>query len=73
MTKFGFTIRTRDGGLVDNLVIPGIDQVEAEAKLRQVYRHCKIVEVRVIAGAVPDGATDLESLITLIASEGRKP
>lgn len=73
MTKFGFTIRTRDGGLVDNLVIPGDDQAHAEAKLRQVYRHCRIVQVRVIAGPIPDGSTDLETLITLIASEGRKP
>jgi len=73
MTKFGFTIRTRDGGLVDNLVVPGQDQAEAEAKLRQIYRHCRIVEVRVIAGPVPEGSNDLESLITLIAAEGRKP
>jgi hypothetical protein len=73
MTKFGFTIRTRDGSLVDNLVIPGQDQVEAEGKLRQVYRHCTVVDVRVIAGPAPAGATDLEGLITLIASEERKP
>jgi hypothetical protein len=31
------------------------------------------VQVRVIAGPVPDGATDLESLINLIAAEPRKP
>ena len=73
MTKFGFTIRTRDGGLVDNLVIQGRDQVEAETKLRQVYRHCKIINMRVIEGPVPDGSLDLESLITLIAAEQRKP
>lgn len=73
MTKFGFTIRTRDGSLVDNLVIPGLDQVEAESKLRQVYRHCRVVEVRVIAGPAPEGATDLEGLITLIASGEREP
>jgi hypothetical protein len=73
MTKFGFTIRTRDGSLVDNLVIQGRDQVEAETKLRQVYRQCRIVSMRVIAGPVPDGSTDLESLITLIAAEQRKP
>jgi hypothetical protein len=73
MTKFGFTIRTRDGGLVDNLVIQGRDQVEAEVKLRQVYRHCKIINMRVIAGPVPDSSADLESLITLIAAEQRKP
>jgi hypothetical protein len=73
MTKFGFTIRTRDGSLVDNLVIQGQDQVEAEKKLRQVYRQCKVVNVRVIAGPAPEGATDLEALITLIASEDPKP
>lgn len=43
-TKFGFRIRTRDGGLVDNLVIAGRDEADAVRKLRQMYRECEIVE-----------------------------
>src|SRR5690349_13191794 len=35
MTKFGFKIRTRSGLVVDNLLIPGKDQADAERKLNQ--------------------------------------
>ena len=69
MRKFGFTIRTRGGSLVDNLVIHGRDQAEAEKKLRQVYHHCTILK----AGALEDPvASDFEAVISLIASESRK-
>jgi hypothetical protein len=73
MMKFGFKIRTRDGSTVDNLVIPGRDQVEAEAKLRQVYRASTVLEVRVLSGATTPSATDLETLITFIAADDHKP
>ncbi|HTY04240.1 MAG TPA: hypothetical protein VMC81_10980 [Rhodocyclaceae bacterium] len=43
-TKYGFRIRTRDGGLVDNLAIAGRDEAEAVRKLRQMYRDCEILE-----------------------------
>jgi hypothetical protein len=42
--KFGFRIRTRGGLIVDNLLIHGKDEVDAERKLRQMYQHCKILE-----------------------------
>lgn len=69
MTKFGFTIRTRGGSLVSNLVIQGRDQAEAENKLRQVYHHCTIMQVRALEDAA---ASDFEAVISLIAAEGRK-
>jgi len=34
--KYGFRIRTRSGAVVDNLLIFGRDQPEAERKLRQM-------------------------------------
>jgi hypothetical protein len=34
MMKFGFKIRTRSGLVVDNLLIPGRDQADAERKLK---------------------------------------
>jgi len=71
MRRFGFTIRTRGGSLVDNLVIHGRDQAEAERKLRQVYHHCSILKARALEDPV-DGS-DFEAIISLIASEGRKP
>jgi len=47
MIKYGFRIRTRDGLLVDNLLIHGRDEIDAERKLRQMYQHCKILECTV--------------------------
>jgi hypothetical protein len=55
-TKYGFRIRTRHGLLVDHLSIYGRDEADAEKKLRQMYRHCEIIDRRVLrapgAGAV---------------------
>ena len=48
MMKFGFKIRTRSGLVVDNLLIPGKDQADAERKLTQIYRHCEILESKTV-------------------------
>jgi hypothetical protein len=45
--KYGFRIRTRGGLIVDNLLIYGRDESDAERKLRQMYQHCKILECTV--------------------------
>lgn len=44
MVKFGFRIRTRTGLVVNNLLIHGRDEVDAERKLRQMYQYCNILE-----------------------------
>jgi hypothetical protein len=45
--KYGFRIRTRSGLIVDNLLIHGRDEIDAERKLRQMYQHCRILECTV--------------------------
>jgi len=47
ITKYGFRIRTRTGLIVDNLLIHGRDEVDAERKLRQMYQHCRILQCTV--------------------------
>ena len=47
IVKYGFRIRTRTGLIVDNLLIHGRDEADAERKLRQMYQHCKILECTV--------------------------
>lgn len=47
ITKYGFRIRTRSGLIVDNLLIHGKDEADAERKLRQMYQHCSILECTV--------------------------
>lgn len=43
-TKYGFRIRTRVGLVVDNLMIHGRDESDAQRKLRQMYQDCEILE-----------------------------
>ncbi len=43
MQKFEFSIRTRDGQIIDRLNIAGKDQADAERKLRQMYHYCEII------------------------------
>jgi hypothetical protein len=69
MKKFGFRIQTRGGSTVENLVIQGRDREEAEKKLRQVYHHCTILEEKLLADPVPEDASDLEGIISIIARE----
>ena len=67
MTKYGFTIRTRGGQKVDNIVIIAPDGEQAERRLRQMYLQCEIVnrlETSAEARRVPH---DADSLINLIA------
>ena len=45
--KYAFRIRTRGGLIVDNLLIHGRDEVDAERKLRQMYQHCNILRCTV--------------------------
>ena len=72
MMKFAFRIQTRGGSSVENLVIQGRDQAEAERKLRQIYHHCTIVEARAIADATRSDSSDLEGVISLIADEAKR-
>ena len=76
-TKFGFRIRTRQGLIVEHLMIHGRDEADAERKLRQMYLHCEILERSVMqpatmqpslgsaATATPDG-TSFEEIVSLI-------
>jgi len=43
MTKYAFRIRTKVGLVVDNLLIQGRDEGDAERKLRQMYQGCEII------------------------------
>jgi hypothetical protein len=75
-TKFGFRIRTRQGLVVEHLMIHGRNEADAERKLRQMYLHCEILERSVMQPAtmqpsvaspslVSDG-TSFEEIVSLI-------
>ena len=65
--KYGFRIRTRHGLVVENPVIQGRDEADAEKKLRQMYQHCVVLECAVLATprkADPMSFEDVVSLLT---------
>jgi len=76
-TKFGFRIRTRQGLVVEHLMIHGRDEADAERKLRQMYLHCEILERSVMQPATmqpslasPSGSADgtsFEEIVALIS------
>jgi hypothetical protein len=49
VARFGFSIRTRSGVLMENLSIPGTSADDAERKLKQIYMGCSV-----LARFVPD-------------------
>ena len=65
-TRYGFRIRTKYGLLVENLVIHGRDEADAERKLRQMYQHCQVLECIVVVSRKSDTPSfeDVVSLLT---------
>jgi hypothetical protein len=73
MMKFGFKIRTRGGLVVDNLLIPGKDQADAERKLTQIYRHCEILESNtLLQQAAREEVMDIDGIISLISRQDKE-
>jgi hypothetical protein len=77
-TKFGFRIRTRQGLIVEHLMIHGRNEADAERKLRQMYLHCEILERSVMQpammqpslGSAPAASSDgstFEEIVSLIS------
>lgn len=67
--KYGFRIRTRVGLPVDNLMIHGCDEQEAQRKLRQMYPGCEILECTCHRGKVEGGrfyGANFEDVVSLI-------
>jgi len=66
MNKYGFRIRTRSGGLVENLQVQARDRAEAEGKISQIYRHCEILECQEITPTLKKEGLDLDDVLALI-------
>ena len=79
MNKFCFVIKTRSGLTVDNLVIHGRDQADAERKLGQMYLHFEILERRVIEEIEDTAAketaaketAEFEDIVSLISNQDK--
>ena len=67
LEKYGFRIRTRSGGVVDNLSIHAAEPAVAEQKLRRMYPDCQILESWNERARFGPQATSFEEVIDLIA------
>lgn len=68
MLKYVFSIRTRNGHKVDDLLISSHDIAGAEARVKQMYQHCEILscELRQQENKHLETAT-IEEILTLIS------
>lgn len=68
LTKYVYQIRSRNGAVVDNLQISGRTEDEARAKLQQMYRHCEILDTKMLAPERVSSAS-YEDVLSMIASD----
>lgn len=76
MLKYDFSLQTKNGQRIDNIVIAGQCQEDAERKLRQMYHHCTVLhcETRFAPerlGAAGSGGTlsSVEDIVDLISKQ----
>lgn len=68
MLKFYFSVQTQSGQKVENILIAGKDQTDAERKLRQMYYHCEVTRCEIKQEETKPGQTaSLEDILSLIA------
>jgi len=72
MNKYGFRIRTRSGGLVENLLVQARDRAEAEGKISQIYRHCEFLECQEVTPTLKKEGLDLDDVLALINKQAEK-
>jgi len=72
MNKYAFRIKTRSGGLVDNLQVQARDRAEAEGKITQIYRHCEILECQETTPTLKKEGPDLDDVLALINKQQDK-
>lgn len=66
MTKFEFSIRTRNGQRVDKITIQAEGRAAAEKRLLQMYLHCEVLECVERTPEIRQENLDVEGIINLI-------
>ena len=70
MLKYDFSLKTRDGQRLRNIIIGGVDRHDAERKLRQMYRHCEVLQCDV-CGEVQHPGVSRPTTLDLFSSRRR--
>lgn len=68
MDRYGFSIRTKHGQKVDNILIMAATQGDAERRLRQMYYQCVIEECTPRSAPRRPETLDVDSVIGLISA-----
>ncbi len=68
MVRFGFSLKTRSGQRVDNIMIMAGSQADAERRLRQMYQQCEILQCTMQAVPRRVDTLDVEEVIGLISN-----
>ncbi|HEX5339179.1 MAG TPA: hypothetical protein VFW53_12150 [Gallionella sp.] len=67
MQKYDFSVKTRNGHLVESVRISGRDLADAERKLRQMYIHCEIIQHKTLESEKEiSQSADIEDVLSLI-------
>ncbi len=67
LEKIAFRIRTRNGALLDHLLIQAIDEEEARAKLLRMYPQCEVLACWAeTAGTTPSSGKSFEDVVDLL-------
>jgi len=67
MLRFYFSLQTQSGQVVENILIAGTDQPDAERKLRQMYCHCQVTRCEIKQEEMKLGqAASVEGILSLI-------
>lgn len=67
MTRYEFSIRTRNGQRVERVAIQAQEREAAERRLRQMYPHCEILDCRESPVGQRQESLDVEGIIDLIS------
>ena len=68
--KFGFKVRTRNGSIVERILISAESEKEAQDKLFQMYYRCEILEAWRESAQARIASASFEDLADLIARDG---
>lgn len=68
LTKYVYQIRSRNGGIVDNLQIYGRTEEESRRKLLQMHTHCEILRTSILKSETVSSSS-FEDVLDLIAQD----
>lgn len=64
--KYGFKVRTRNGAIVERVLINGDSEEDAKLKLMQMYYHCEVLECWRDSQAPKVAGASFEDVVDLI-------